>query len=60
MKYLNQAKEIEELRQQNLYLKKVSDDAMAALQNYHSMMANFIERTESILAMGIEKTGKSD
>ena len=60
MKFLNQVKKIEELRQQNLYLKTVADDAMAALQNYHSMMANFIERTESILDMVEEKTNKAE
>ena len=58
MKFLKQSKEIEELRQENLYLKKVSKDAMAELEKYHDMMVNFIDRTDSILDMVEEKTGK--
>ena len=55
MKFLNQAKEIENLRQENLYLKKVAADAMKALEEYHVMMKSFIDRTDSILGVVEEK-----
>ena len=54
MKFLNQITEIENLKQENLYLKKVVADAMKALEEYHDMMKSFIDRTDSILDM-VEK-----
>tara|TARA_R110000824_G_scaffold49838_10_gene139689 strand:+ start:17414 stop:17599 length:186 start_codon:yes stop_codon:yes gene_type:complete len=59
MKFLKkQSKEIEELRQENLYLKKVAKDAISEIEKYHDMMVNFIDRTDSILDMVEEKTGR--
>ena len=57
MKFLRKpSKEIEELRQENLYLKKVVKDAVNELEKYHDMMVNFIDRTDSILDMVDKKT----
>ena len=59
-KLFNRFDEFEQLREENLYLKKVANDAMKELVKYHSMMENYIERTDSILDMIKEKTGKDE
>ena len=59
-KLFNKYDEFEQLREENLYLKKVANDAMTELTKYHSMTENFIERTDSILDMVEKKTGRDE